>query len=175
MSKMGQYNAAEKLAILIELEMGQATQSGIAQKYDIHITTLKKWRHSYQLHGHEGLELRSHNNEYSAELKLQAVQGYLSGNYSQREIIDKYKIASRTQLMSWIKKYNGHSSLKSYKNGGAHAMTKGRSTNWVERINIVLYCLSRNHDYQNTSDLYQVSYQQVYQWVKSMKMVGKMP
>lgn len=45
-------------------------------------------------------------------------------------------------------------------------MTKGWSTNWKERIDIVLYCLSNNHDYQNTSEKYQVSYGQVYQWVK---------
>ena len=45
-------------------------------------------------------------------------------------------------------------------------MTKGRPTNWKERIDIVLYCLSHNNDYQHTAETYQVSYQQVYQWVK---------
>ena len=51
-------------------------------------------------------------------------------------------------------------------------MTKGRSTNWKERIDIVLYCLSHNKDYQNTSNNYQVSYQQVYQWVKKYEKGG---
>jgi transposase-like protein len=170
---MNQYNAAEKLAILQELEMGQTMLLDVAKKYDISESTLVKWRYRYELYGYEGLKIRTHNKSYPAELKLQAVQDYLSGSYSQYQIIDKYKIASRTQLAKWIKKYNSHSSLKSYKTRGAHAMTKGRSTNWKERIDIVLYCLSHSHDYQKTSENYQVSYQQVYQWVKKYEDGGE--
>ncbi|MEX2460621.1 MAG: transposase, partial [Paenibacillaceae bacterium] len=172
MSKMNEYSAAEKLAALQELEIGQGTRKDVARKYDISVTTLVKWRRRYEWYGIEGLEIQTHNKSYSAELKLQAVLDYLSGNYSQYEIIDKYKISSRTQLARWISKYNDHSSLKSYKSEGALAMTKGRSTNWNERIDIVQYCLSNNHDYQNTSAKYQVSYQQVYQWVKKYEAGG---
>ncbi|RCW50878.1 helix-turn-helix domain-containing protein [Paenibacillus prosopidis] len=53
-------------------------------------------------------------------------------------------------------------------------MTKGRSTDWKERIDIVLYCLSQNRNYQATSEKYQVSYQQVYQWLRSIKLAVKM-
>lgn len=173
MSKINQYDAAEKLAILQELEMAQATRLEVAQKYDISVTTLVKWRRRYELYGYEGLEIKTHFNRYSAELKLQAIQDYLSGNYSQYQIIDRYKIASRTQLARWINKYNSHSSLRSNENGGTRAMTKGRSTNWKERIDIVLYCISHNHDYQNTSENYQVSYQQIYQWVKKYEDGGE--
>jgi len=45
-------------------------------------------------------------------------------------------------------------------------MTKGRTTTWQERIDIVLYCLSQNRNYHKAAEKYQVSYQQVYQWVK---------
>jgi transposase-like protein len=173
MSKVNQYSAAEKLAILQELKMGKAKRLDVAQKYDISINTLVKWRHRYELYGYEGLKIRTHNKRYPAELKLQAVQDDLSGNYSQYEIIDKYKIASRTQLARWVSKYNSGSSFKSYENEGVHAMTKGRSTDWKERIDIVLYCLFHNHDYQNTSEKYQVSYQQVYQWVKKYEVSGE--
>lgn len=172
MSKMDQYSATEKLAILEELEIGQTTISAIIQKYDIGKTTLREWRQRYNQYGYEGLETRTKNQTYSAELKVAAVQDYLSGNYSQLEIIDKYKIASRTQLRTWIKKYNGHSSFKSNANGGARAMTKGRSTSWKERIDIVLYCRAHNNDYRNTSEKYRVSYQQVYQWVKKYEASG---
>ncbi|MDP4128297.1 MAG: helix-turn-helix domain-containing protein [Bacillota bacterium] len=51
-------------------------------------------------------------------------------------------------------------------------MTKGR-TNWQERIDIVLYCLTHDHDYQNTSETFQVSYQQVYKWVKKYEEGGE--
>jgi transposase len=108
------------------------------------------------LYGYEGLEIRSQQKTYSADIKLQAVLDYLSGHYSQYEIIDKYQIASRTQLASWINKYNSHSSLTSYGKGRANAMTKGRTTDWKERIDIVLYCLAHNYDYQKTTENYRV-------------------
>ncbi|WP_223067770.1 helix-turn-helix domain-containing protein [Paenibacillus caui] len=172
MAKKNEYNAAEKLAIIEELEAGEGTRGEVSQKYNISVNTLVKWRHRYELYGMKGLEIRIRNNRYPSELKLQAVQDYLSGQYSQYEIIDKYKIASRTQLKSWIDKYNGHSSFKSV-NEGARAMTKGRSTTWQERIDIVLYCVAHEHDYRKTADQFQVSYNQVYQWVKKYENGGQ--
>lgn len=172
MSKINQYSAAEKLAILQELEICQTSLFDFAKKYDISKSTLVKWRRRYNLYGYEGLEIRTNYKSYSAELKVQAVQDYLSGKYSQYEIIDKYKISSRTQLTSWVDKYNNHSNFKSNENGGKNAMTKGRTTNWKERIDIALYCLSHNRDYQSTSKNYQVSYQQVYKWVKKYECGG---
>lgn len=167
-----QFSASEKLAVLQEVESGQIGVKAAAKKYGIPKTTLAKWRRRYEVYGYDGLEIRTRNRSYSAELKLQAVKDYLYGGLSQYQIIDKYKIASRTQLSNWIKKYNGHSSLKTY-TGGAKAMTKGRSTTWQERIEIVLYCLAHNHDYHKAADQYQVSYQQVYQWVKKYEDGGQ--
>nr|WP_141333794.1 helix-turn-helix domain-containing protein [Paenibacillus sp. tmac-D7] len=152
MSKINEYCGKEKLAILKELETGQGSLSGIAYKYSINVSTLKEWRRRYEVYGAEGLEFRSGNKSYTAETKLQAVQDYLSGKYSQNEIIRTYRIASRTQLRSWIKKYNSHSGLRPYKNGGVAAMTKGRTTTWEERIDIVLYCLSQNRDYPKAAE-----------------------
>lgn len=173
LSKQNGYDPKEKLAIIQELGAGYGSRTTVAQKYNISVNTLVKWRHQYELYGIEGLETRPHNNSYSAELKLQAVQDYLSGHYSQYEIIDKYRIASRTQLKSWIDKYNGHSSLRSYKIGGARTVTNGRSTTWEERIEIVQYCLSHNRDYQGAAERFKVSYHQVYQWVKKYEAGGE--
>jgi transposase len=166
------FSAAQKLAILQEIEIGQSGVQSAAKQYGTTKTTLAKWRRRYEVYGYEGLEARACNRSYSAELKLQAVTDHLYGGLSQYEVIDKYKIASRTQLSNWVKKYNGHSSLQTY-TGGAKAMTKGRSTTWQERIDIVLYCLAHNRDYHKTVDHYQVSYQQVYQWVKKYKDSGQ--
>lgn len=172
MSKPNEFNAVEKLAIIEELQEGGGTRAEIAQKYNISVNTLVKWRHRFELYGMEGLEIQIRNRRYSAELKVQAVQDYLSGQYSQYEIIDKYKIASRTQLKRWIDKYNGHSSFKSV-NEGVRAMTKGRSTTWQERIDIVLYCMAHENDYRKTADQFQVSYHQVYQWLKKYEDGGQ--
>jgi transposase len=172
LSKPNEFNAVEKLAIIEELQEGGGTRAEVAQKYNISVNTLVKWRHRFELSGMEGLEIQIRNRRYSAELKVQAVQDYLSGQYSQYEIIDKYKIASRTQLKRWIDKYNGHSSFKSV-NEGVRAMTKGRSTTWQERIDIVLYCMANQNDYRKTADQFQVSYHQVYQWLKKYEDGGQ--
>ncbi|RKN82168.1 transposase [Paenibacillus ginsengarvi] len=113
----------------------------------------------------DGLEIRTHKRSYSIELKIRAVQDYLSGEYSQYELVDKYKIASRTQLQSWIAKYNSPSSFKPV-GGGAKAMTKGRYTTWQERIDIVFHCLAHKRDYGKTAAQFKISYNPVYQWVK---------
>ncbi|MCY9532750.1 helix-turn-helix domain containing protein [Paenibacillus alvei] len=52
-------------------------------------------------------------------------------------------------------------------------MARGRSTTWQEREDIVHYCLAHNHEYQKAANQYQVSYQQVYQWVKKYEAGGE--
>ncbi|NHN35459.1 helix-turn-helix domain-containing protein [Paenibacillus agricola] len=172
MSKKNEYTGVEKLAIIGELEAGEGTRVEVARKYNFSVNTLVKWRHRYELYGVDGLEIRIGIRRYPVELKLQAVQDYLSGKYSQYELIDKYKFASRTQLKSWIDKYNNHSSFKSV-NEGARAMIKGRSTTWQERIDIVLYCMAHEHDYRKTAEQFQVAYHQVYQWIKKYEDGGQ--
>ncbi|HYE68999.1 MAG TPA: helix-turn-helix domain-containing protein [Anaerovoracaceae bacterium] len=165
-------NAEEKLAILQEIESGQIGMSGAVREFGFNKSTIVRWQRRYQLYGYEGLAIRTHNRNYTAELKLQAVKDYLAGELSQNQIIDKYRIASRAQLTNWIKKYNGHSSLKAY-NGGTRAMNKGRTTTMQERIDIVLYCLNHNRDFNKTANQFQVSYQQVYGWVKKYEADGQ--
>ncbi|MGO4699530.1 helix-turn-helix domain-containing protein [Paenibacillus sp. 2TAB26] len=171
MSKV-KYSASEKLTIIGEIESGELGSMAAAYKYGLSKTTLAKWQRRYKVYGLGGLEIQTLNRSYTAELKLQAVLDYLKGEISQYDIIDKYKIASRTQLSNWVKKYNSHSSLKAYR-GVAKALTKGRSTTWKERIEIVQYCLTNNDDYGKTAEQHQVSYQQVYQWMKKYQDGGQ--
>ena len=171
MSKI-EHTAAEKFAIIQQIESGQISVKSAVGTFGISKSTLAKWRRRYRVYGYEGLEIGTSNRSYSAELKLQAVQDYLSGGLSQYEVIDKYKIASRNQLSRWVDKYNGHSSLKTY-TGGTTAMTKGRATTLQERIDIVLYCLAHAQDYRKAAEQFKVSYQQVYGWVKKYEAGGQ--
>jgi transposase len=52
-------------------------------------------------------------------------------------------------------------------------MVKGRPTTWRERIDIVLFCLAHERDYNKTAEVHQVSYQQVYQWIKKYDSGGE--
>lgn len=167
------FTAFEKLAIMQEIQEGMIGIKAAARKFGVTKNSIVKWRKRYELYGYEGLEVRTHNRTYSEELKLQAVRDYLEGNGSQNQIIYKYKIASTTQLANWIKKYNGHSNGLMANSGGTQAMTKGRATTWQERIDIVLYCLANGQDYTKAASHFQVSYPQVYSWVKKYETGGE--
>ena len=114
------------------------------------------------------MKRRSHkNNKYSKEMKLKAVKDYLKGEGSYETLKEKYKLRSSTQLKNWVMWYNGHKEFKerSYAKGEIY-MTKGRKTTQEERIEIVAFCIEHGKDYGLTIEKYQVSYQQIYSWVK---------
>lgn len=48
-----------------------------------------------------------------------------------------------------------------------------RKTTIEERKEIVEYCLKHNHDYKETAHIYDVSYSQVYSWVKKYDTNGE--
>ena len=54
---------------------------------------------------------RTHK-KYSFELRLKAVEDYLSGKGTMKQIREKYGILANKQLINWIKRYNGHREFK---------------------------------------------------------------
>ncbi|MGN0396568.1 MAG: transposase [Candidatus Fimimorpha sp.] len=48
-----------------------------------------------------------------------------------------------------------------------------RKTTIEERKEIVDYCINHNHDYKGTASIYDVSYSQVYSWVKKYDAHGE--
>ena len=138
---------------------GKESQSRIATMFDVSLASVQQWIRNYQSMGVEAFKLTG-NKKYSKELKQQAVLDYLAGCGSQDDICKKYGIRSKAKLQNWIKKYNGHEELKSSGTGGTLIMTKGRKTTFDERIEIVQYCIAHDHNYAETAEKYQVSYQQ---------------
>ena len=51
-------------------------------------------------------------------------------------------------------------------------MTKGRKTTQEERAQIVAFCIEHGKDYGLTAETYQVSYQQIYSWVRKYETSG---
>lgn len=51
-------------------------------------------------------------------------------------------------------------------------MTKGRKTTLEERVTIVEACIKGGMNYEKTSEMFKVSYQQVYQWVHKYQEKG---
>jgi len=173
MSRRTKYTASEKYGILKAYENGSDTMKEILTKYNISADAFYKWKYNYSKYGIDRLRESGTCKKYSKELKQLAVKDYLSGQFSQREIVKKYEISARSILKGWVNKYNGHRETKALTKGMSRSMTKGRITSWKERIEIVLYCIAQSNDYQQVADVYNVSYQQVYHWVKKYESGGE--
>lgn len=165
-------NYEKKLKAVLEYLDGNTTQTAMAKKYGVSIASFQRWIRKYTAEGAEGLKPSVTTKKYSAELKYAAVLDYLSGVASQGEICKKYKISSETQLHRWILWYNGHKELKDTRSGGNKLMTKARKTTFDERIEIVKYCIANDKNYASTMEKYNVSYQQIYLWVRKYEQNG---
>ncbi len=171
--KRCKYNEEEKYQIIKEYSDGSRSLREIESQYKIANKTLYRWIDKYYKYGIDGLKESRRWINYSKELKEKAVRDYLSGELSQREVARKYEISSTSVLLKWVNKYNCHREIKATSKGLRNSMTTGRSTSWKERIEIVLFCIANNNDYHKAAEVHQVSYQQVYHWVKKYESGGE--
>ena len=159
MSKRTKYTKEQKYAILKEIELGQMSVEEHCKKFNIANSTYLNWMFLYETYGIESLEESKTWRRYSKELKEKAVLEYLNGEDSLVNICRKYAISSHSTLQIWIKRYNSHNELNTTKGRVDAVMTKGRKTSLEERIEIAKYCINQNNNYQETSRIYEVSYQ----------------
>lgn len=134
-------------------------------------TAISKWISRYKAEGPSAFMPSERNRRYPAELKRRAVEEYLAGKGSLQNICEKYQIRSETQLRDWIKVYNRHEDFKT-QIGGSY-MTKPRKTSQDERLKIAKECLENGKNYGETAQKYDVSYHQVYTWVKKFSELGE--
>lgn len=136
--------------------------------------TIYKWVDKYKIWGSEAFISSSRNKSYTKEFKMQAVEEYLSGMSSVREIVAKYNISSKSLLERWILLYNANRELKDYTPKQEVYMADARrKTTIEERKEIVKYCIEHNRNYKETASIYAVSYSQVYSWVKKYDANGE--
>ena len=147
----------------------------LADKYSIGYSTLKGWINEYQIHGIAAFCHPSNRNRtYSKEFKLRCVEAVLNGEGTVDDIIAKYAISSRSVLRSWISLYNANRELRDYDSKREVYMAEARrKTTLAERKKIVEYCITHNRDYKGTASLYDVSYSQVYSWVRKYDIAGE--
>ena len=145
----------------------------LADKYGIGYSTLRGWINEYRIHGISAF-CHKKNRTYSKELKIKCVEAVINGEGSVNDIIAKYGISSRSILRQWIKVYNANRELKDYDPKQEVYMAEARrKTTFEERREIVDYCISHNRDYKNTAAKYDVSYSQVYSWVRKYDANGE--
>ena len=100
------------------------------------------------------------------------VEEYIRGEGSSIDLGIKYDISSGL-LRSWVRMYNANSELKDYGPKQAVYMAEARrKTTLEERKEIVDYCINHNRNYKDTAAKFDVSYSQVYSWVKKYDVNG---
>ena len=150
---------------------GKGSFDTIAEKYSISYETIRNAFIRYKENGVSAFIETTHNAVYTEELKTKAVIEYLQGEGSQAEIAAKYGLRSKSQLQRWIKVYNSGKGFRQKKSGGSR-MKEARPTTIEERIQIAKDCIANDENYGETALKFNVSYQQVYQWVKKFKGKG---
>ena len=171
MSRKSTIAPEEKIKVAQDCIEGRISQTEAARRLGIDRTSVRKWVAKYEAEGSLGLAAAEKNRVYSEELKRQAVLEYLGGGGSLREICKKYKIRDKRQLGNWIKVYNSGGNFK--KKSGGSRMKNTRKTSQEERIQIARECIENGSNYGEIAIKYQVSYQQVYTWVKKYRELGE--
>lgn len=153
---------------------GLGSYDSLAVKYQISRTQLREWVAKYKLHGLPAFQSKKGNTPYSSEFKTLCAEAVLSGEGSVDDIVAKYNISSRTVLRNWIFMYNANRELKDYHPKREVYMAEARrKTTIEERMEIVKYCIEHNRSYKDTASLYDVSYSQVYSWVRKYDADGE--
>ena len=166
---MSKFKPEEKLsAVMRHLNNGESHQS-IANSIGAGKSTVREWCRNYEAFGPQAFS-RNHNAHYSLPFKESCAKYYLSGKGSLNDVCRLFKIPGTAVLRQWISLYNGHE-LKASP-GGGKIMTKGRKTTLEERVNIVEACIKGGMNYEKTAEVFNVSYQQVYQWVHKYQEKG---
>jgi transposase len=166
------FTRKEKIAILRCIEEGESL-TAVRIRFGVGKETIRTWRRKVEVQGNDALARKPKNRCYPETLKRLAVEAFLSGEGSQQEIALQYGLRSKTQLQVWIMKYTRGEILKSSRGGEVRAMSKGRKTSYEERLETVRYCEAHDNNYQKAAKVYQVSYSQVYSWVKKYDEGGE--
>lgn len=163
-----------KTSLVKKYLSGEGSYKFLAEANGISGETLRRWALRYQEHGDAGFFCGIGNKHYSKELKEECVKAVLSGEGSINDIATKYNISSDSVLRKWIKCYNANKELKDYDPKREVYMAEARrKTTLEERKEITEYCIAHGKDYKGTAALYEVSYSQVYSWVKKYLTEGE--
>ena len=180
MSGRSKYAPELKMRICEEYLASELSMKQLCHKYGVvfnekaNSCKVYKWLALYKERGVSAFEQRVGNRTYSKEFKTLAVEEYLSGKGSLLEICIKYDIPSDSILLKWIQCYNANRELKDYCPKREVYMAEARrKTTIEERKEIVEYCISHNCNYKETANIYDVSYGQVYSWVKKYDSCGE--
>ncbi|MBS5351751.1 MAG: helix-turn-helix domain-containing protein [Streptococcus sp.] len=173
MSRRERFTPYEKEQACLDYINGNRSSAEICNCLHISTRTIQDWAAIYKKHGILGLTKKTKNRSYSKEFKMELVKKYISGEASSVDLAHQYDISSGL-LRNWIRMYNANIELKDYNPKQEVYMAKARRKTTIdERKEIVNYCIEHNRNYKETAALYNVSYSQVYSWMKKYDSDGE--
>ena len=163
-----------KIMVVQKYLAGEGSLEALSKSYGVGYTSLRKWLSLFRAQGKAGFYRGVGNTSYSKEFKLSCVAAALRGEDSIIDIVAKYNISSESVLRHWIACYNANMELKDYEPKREVYMAEARrKTTLEERKEIVDYCISHHNDYKGAASKFDVSYSQVYSWVKKYHESGE--
>ena len=163
-----------KIMLCQKYIQGEGSFISLAKDYEIGHTALQGWIKKYREHGERCFYSKPGNKHYRKEFKIKCVEEVLLKGYSVDDVVAKYNISDRCVLRSWILKYNANMELKDYDPKREVYMAEARrKTTLEERREIVEYCIAHGNDYTHTAAHFDVSYNQVYSWVRKYQAQGE--
>jgi transposase-like protein len=173
MGRKPKFSKESKLLVVKKYNEGQLSYEQIINELRCGRATLNRWIKQFNVFGEKAFDEKPSNKGYSKELKLAAIEDYLSGQGSLMDISLKYGLTNDGILSNWVMKYNSHKEIKDYDPKGDVYMTKSRPTNYDEKLEIVNYCIEKSRNYKLTAEYFNQPYSQVYQWVRKFDEQGK--
>lgn len=153
---------------------GENSCEGLAKLYGTDLSSLKIWVRKYQIHGEQCFYPKVGNASYTQDFKIKCVEEVLLKGNSIKTTAIKYNISDPSVLRQWILKYTANMELKDYDPKREVYMADARrKTTQEERKEIVEYCIAHGKDYTHTAERFNVSYSQVYSWVRKYQAQGE--
>lgn len=174
MGRKSPYSHEEKIKVCEDYIRGKRSLGQIANDYGLKKPSgaMKQWIEIYRKHGEVGLLPTTKNASYTKEFKTNLVKECIAGQDSVIELATKHNISPRL-LYQWISLYNDHIELKDYSpNQEVYMADARRKTTFKERKEIVEYCTRHDRNYKDSAAKFNISYSQVYSWVKKYDISG---
>ena len=138
------------------VKSGKLTQSEASRRLGVGRTSIRSWISRIESEGEAGLE---------------AVESYLIGDYSLREICEMFKIRDKRQLRAWLKVYNSSGDFK--RMSGGSRMKSTHKVTQEERIQVAKECLESGNNYGEVAKKYGINYQQARTWKLKYRETGE--
>lgn len=172
MSRKEKFTPERKEQAVIDYLEGNKSRTQICNELCISSRTIRDWALIYNKYGISGFSRKMRNSSYSKEFKTKVVEEYIKGEGSSIDLGIKYNISSGL-LRSGVRMCNANRELKDYNPKQEVYMAEARrKTTLEERKEIVHYCINHNYNYKDTAAKFNVSYSQVYSWVKKYDTDG---